>query len=249
MLDKRTTEIYFSLGGQGLEAASPPTFSISGTIDNYSNRVDYDLTGKFATLEIEVYEISIFQYPTPTATIDTVLPFEFGNTAYIFSDTITRQNAGTIKQNNDYTDAVDIIVYNPDGSVIFDIPVVTYSAANIEGASGSTPDILIAYLPILQGATIISPAETQPISQSYGSYTQSSDFVITAVNSQGSSFGLAPTVAFDLGTSTLSADVSFNVSLGAVNDGASIFGTYSVPKVFTYPDGSTIPSQKQTWTI
>jgi hypothetical protein len=249
MLEKRTVELYFNLGGQGLVSTTTTAPTVSGTVDNLGNRVDYTLTGKFATLEIEVYDIAQFQYPSLTGTLDSVLPFEFGNTTYIFRDITTRQNEGTIRQSNNYTDTVDIVVYNADGSVIFDIPVVTYSAANIEGSTGSTPDILIAYLPILQGAILTNPSDMQVISQSYGSYTLSSGFTISATNSQGSTFAIAPTVTSPSAQNILTSDVTFNISLGAANDGNSIFGTYVVPKVFTYPDGSTIPSQKQTWTI
>lgn len=250
MFEKRTVEVQFDLGGQGLTDPSPSSLTLSGTIDNYDNRVDYNLIGKFATLELEIYgSDSANTYPPLTGTLSGDLPFELANTAYIFQDTVTRQNQGTINLSNGISDAVEFVVYNPDGSVIFDIPTVTYSSANIEGASDSTPDILISFLPILQGAILINPGDMQIISQSYGSYTQSSDFTITATNTQGSTFAIAPTVTATSGQSVLTADVNFSISLGAVNDGASIFGTYVVPKVFTYPDGSTIPSQKQSWTI
>lgn len=313
MQERRTVEVYLDLGGQGLVAASATTLSVVGVIDNYSNRVDYDITGKFATLELEIYTLGSFQYPTPTATLDSTLQFGFGNTDYIFASSLTIQNEnsiqfstgtdrvefsivdqygntngmtvptvtyptlsasyqsyldfylgntqtilaskltyqceGTLSLANGVTDRADFYLVDQYGYSGTVTPTQYYSAANIQGASDSTPTIEIGYLPIMGGALINNPAETQGIYQSYGATTRSTEFTITALNSQGSTFAITPTATLAARQEILTSMAELTISQGAVNDGTSIFGTYSVPQVFTYPDGSPIPSQKQVWTI
>ncbi len=150
MQERKTVEVFFNLGGQGFEDAAAVTLSPSGIVDNYSRRIDYDLIGKFATLEIEVYTIDQYQYPTPSATIDSTLQFLLGNTEYIFAGSLPIQNAGSSSPSG-YTDQVDFNIVDGNGETIVTTPTQYYSAGNIEGSSGTTPFYRIAYLPILNG--------------------------------------------------------------------------------------------------
>lgn len=250
MLEKQAFEIFFNLGGSGLLSGAEEVYpTLSGTIDNTTNRLDYDLVGKFATLEIEIYTESQFVYDILDDSYSGILNFQITDTSTILGGALPRQSPGTINLTNSMSDLAEFNITDQFGNSIVSVPIQYYTAENIQGSSAESATIQIGYLPILQGAALINPVGIQPIYQSYGAYGLTTEFEITAVNSQGSTFGISPTVSLQLGQSTITADVSFSVTLGAVNDGASIFGTYVVPKVFTYPDGSTIPSQKQTWTI
>lgn len=315
MLQRQSLEIFFNLGGNGLVDGGSSTYlTVTGVVDNTNNTLNYDLVGKFATLEIEIYDVANFQASTLSGTVSGNLNFQLSDISTILNGAIPAQQLGTFSFSNGVTDLVDIMIVDQygysnvglpptsyfvmggvsyqgeldfrvvDTSTILNgalpaqqagmfnfangvtdqvdimvvdqygysnivIPTQYYSAANIEGATASSAMMQIGYLPIMGGATWINPVNDQPIYQSYGSYGKSTEFTITAVNAQGSTFGVTPSVYLQSGSSTITADVSFNINLGAVNDGTSIFGTYVVPKVYTYPDGSTIPSQKQTWTI
>lgn len=248
---RTTTTVEFDLGGVGLITPTPPTLTSSASFSSGEDSLVVSMeAAKFASLELEIYGTeTIPQYPAISLEYGMTLPFSLGNTANIFAGTLAIQHPGTIEQTGDYTDSLDITVADANGDVIFVVPEVYYSAANIEGSTASTPDILISYIPILEGAEIINPAGMQTITQSYGDYNLSSDFVFEVYNSQGSTFGTAPTITADSASLELNATVIFDISLGAVNDGMSIFGTYAAPKTYTYPDGSTIPSQKQIWTL
>lgn len=313
MQQRTALEIYFNLGGDGLVPSNTSTTypAVTGVIDNLANRVDYDLTGYFATLELEIYDGVGTTFPSVTDTLIGRLEFSLTDNSYILKGALPNQpfsiqdsattngiqltalgsNGQFVLQDAPptYADAIPPMVLS--SALSFDLfndttildgalpnqpfgvqdSVITssiqftavgsngqfilqdgepqyYSAAQIQGATASTPTFVIESLPILQGALRYNPAGFFPIVKSGN---DSTEFQFNVFDSAGSTLNSISLLIYDQQklTANLTASVSLVADGKTLNDGSGIFGTTTpAPQVYTYPDGSVYP-QKQVWTI
>lgn len=313
MQQRTALEIYFNLGGDGLlpsnTSSTYPT--PTGVIESLVNSVVYDLTGYFATLELEIYDGSPGSTTPTTATLydgfeifltngsmilkgaqpnqpftvqdsaitnsiqftavgsngqfvlqdapptyadaippmvlSSALSFDLFNDTTILDGALPNQPFGV--QDSVITSSIQFTAVGSNGLVILqDGEPQYYSAAQIQGASASTPTFVIESLPILQGALRYNPAGFFPIVKSGN---DSTEFQFNVFDSAGSTLNSISLLIYDQQklTANLTASVSLVADGKTLNDGSGIFGTTTpAPQVYTYPDGTVYP-QKQVWTI